>query len=304
MRSVLYLLAILVGGFLAWHNIRLGRGDQKGAYKLLAFVLLLGLLDWLLGERHVAVFSEEVALFYSWLRPILTAAVAWVSYFAVEPYVRRYWPQMMITWSRLLVGKFRDPRLGRDILLGGICGILMVLVIQLGMLLPFWLGLPRPLPKLPNMVQDLGAVLGLRYKLNVLIATLLTSITLSLALLLLMLVLRVVIRRQWLAAAVAWLLLSSLLATADGYSVFYPWLSSSLVVAVAIVLLVRAGVVALMVGLFCWSLIVNSPITSNLSAWYAPSSAFALLLAIALLVYGFYIARTRPLISWRQLLDG
>ena len=66
-RSVLYLLAILGGGFLAWHNIRLGRGDQRGACKVLVFVLFLGLLDWLLGERHVAVFTEEVALFYLWL---------------------------------------------------------------------------------------------------------------------------------------------------------------------------------------------------------------------------------------------
>ena len=144
-RSVLYLLAILGGGFLAWHNIRLGRGDQQGACKLLVFVLFLGLLDWLLGERHVAVFTEEVALFYLWLaRATLTAAIAWVSYFAVEPYVRRYWPQMMITWSRLLGGKFRDPLVGRDILLGGMCGILLVLVVQLDILLPSWLGLPRP----------------------------------------------------------------------------------------------------------------------------------------------------------------
>ena len=98
-----------------------------------SFVLFLGLLDWLLGERHVAVFTEEVAMFYLWMaRATLTAAIAWVSYFAVEPYVRRYWPQIMITWSRLLGGKFRDPLVGRDILIGGMCGILLVLVVQLG----------------------------------------------------------------------------------------------------------------------------------------------------------------------------
>ena len=131
-KSTLYLLAIIAGGFLAWHNIRLGRGDQPGACKLLVFVMFLGLLDWLLGERHVAVFAEEIALFYLWLaRATLTAAIAWVSYFAVEPYVRRRWPQMMITWSRLLRGKIRDPLVGRDILLGGMCGILLVLVTQL-----------------------------------------------------------------------------------------------------------------------------------------------------------------------------
>ena len=42
----------------------------------------------------------------------------------------------MITWSRLLDGKFRDPLVGRDILIGGMCGILLVLVVQLDILLP------------------------------------------------------------------------------------------------------------------------------------------------------------------------
>jgi hypothetical protein len=303
-RSVLYLLAIIGGGFLAWHNIRVGRGDQQGAYKLLVFVLFLGLLDWLLGERHIAVFSEEVALLYSCLaRATLTAAIAWVSYFAVEPYVRRYWPQTMISWARLLGGKFRDPLVGRDVLLGGMCGIVLVLVGQLDILLPSWLGLPKPLPKLPNMVQDLGAMLGLRYKLNVLITSLMTSITLALAVLLLMLVLRVFIRRPWLATAASWLLLTLLLVAADGHDVFCPWLTSSIFVTVAMLLLVRAGMVALMASLFFSSLMVNSPITSNVSAWYAPSSTLAILLATALLVYGFYISRARPLIAWRQLLD-
>ena len=131
-----------------------------------------------------------------------------------------------------------------------------------------------------------------------------TSITLALVVLLLMLVLRVAIRRPWFASAASWLLLTLLLVTAGSHDVSHPWLSSSLVVAVAMVMLVHAGMVALMVSLFFWSLIVNSPLTSNLSAWYAPSSTFAVLLTVALLVYGFYTARARSLISWQQLLDG
>jgi hypothetical protein len=93
-------------------------------------------LDWLLGERHIGVFSEEAGLFYVWMgRAALTAAIAWISYFAMEPYVRRFWPQTMITWSRVLEGKFRDPAVGRDVLVGGMCGILLVLIVQLDVLL-------------------------------------------------------------------------------------------------------------------------------------------------------------------------
>ncbi len=304
-RSALYLLAIVGGGLLAWRNTRLGRGDRHGASKLFAFILCLGLLDWLLGERHVAVFNEEVALFCGWLaRATLTAVVAWGGYFAVEPYVRRYWPQVMISWSRLLRGNFRDPLVGRDILLGGTCGILLVLVVQLGTLTTSWLGLPLPLAKLPNTTQDLGAVLGLRYKLNILITSLISSITLALAVLLIMLVMRIVMRRQWLAAAASWLLLTLLLATAGYHDVFCPWLTGGIVAAVTLLLLVRGGVFALIVGLFFWSLLVNSPITADFSAWYAPSSTLAIALAAAILVYGFRAARVKALIPWGRLLES
>ena len=124
---VLNLLAIFVAGFLAWHNFRTGRGDYRGARRLALFILALGLADWLLGEKHSAVLSDEVASLYVWIaRVILTATIAWLCYFAVEPYVRKFWPQIMITWSRVLRGKFRDPLLGRDILIGGTCGILLL----------------------------------------------------------------------------------------------------------------------------------------------------------------------------------
>ena len=208
-RPLLNLLAIIGGSFLAWHNVRCGRGDQRGAGKLVVLVLLFGLLDWLLGERHVGVFSEEVGLFYVWMaRAALTAAIVWITYFAMEPYVRRFWPQTMITWSRVLDGRFRDPAVGRDVLVGGMSGLLLVLIAQLDVLLPSWFGAPPPVPMLPAAVHDLAALLGLRYKLSILVTTLMTGTSLSLVVLLLMLMMRVVVRPPWLATMFRWLLLT------------------------------------------------------------------------------------------------
>jgi hypothetical protein len=304
-RLALNLVAIISGSYLAWQNLRQGRGDRRGASRLIVFLLLLGLVDWLFGEKHVAVFAEELATFYVWLaRVTLTAAIAWVSYFAVEPYVRRYWPQIMITWSRVLSGKLRDPLVGRDILVGGTCGILLVFLSQLDILLPSWLGLPPSLPKLPGPVHDLGDVLGAPYRLSVLIAGLMASINLTLVVLLLMLILRVAIRPAWLAMAVSWLLLSVFQTTATSQDVCFPWLTSSIVVAVAMALLVRVGLVALMAALFSWFLLVNSPLTLNVQAWYAPAGVFAVLLAAALLIYGFVNARAgQPLFGRRLFPD-
>jgi len=58
---------------------------------------------------------------------VLLAAFIWLMYLALEPYVRRYSPDMLMSWSRLIGGRFRDPRVGRDILAGLCAGILIAL---------------------------------------------------------------------------------------------------------------------------------------------------------------------------------
>ena len=39
-------------------------------------------------------------------------------YMAFEPYVRRRSPRTLISWTRLLAGRFRDPLVGADLLVG------------------------------------------------------------------------------------------------------------------------------------------------------------------------------------------
>jgi len=304
-RMVLELLAIFGAGSLAWYNLRSGRGDYRGARRLALFILALGLSDWLLGEKHSAVMSDEVASLYVWIaRVILTAAVAWLCYFAVEPYVRKFWPEIMITWSRVLGGKVRDPLLGRDILIGGTCGILLLLVLELDNLLPGWLGLPRPLPRLPDMAGDAAAMVGMRYKVSALVAVLISSVTLGLIVLLLMLVARVVLRRPWPAAAIAWLGLTSIQAMTAGHDTAFPWMTSGILAGVAMVLMSRAGLVAVIAASFFVTLLATSPLTLDYRAWYAPSCMFAVAVAALLLVYGFFaVSAGRPLL-WRRLLDG
>ena len=287
-RMVLNLLAIFVAGFLAWHNLRTGRGDYRGARRLALFILALGIADWLLGEQHSAVLSHEVASLYVWIaRVILTASIAWLCYFAVEPYVRKFWPQIMITWSRVLEGNFRDSLLGRDILIGGTCGILLLVVLQLDVLLPAWLGLHGPLPRLPNLAGDAAALVGLRYELSVLVTVLLSSITLGLIVLVLMLVVRVAVRRAWPAAAISWLALTAIQALTAGPDTAFSWITGGIVALVAILLMSRAGLVAVIASAFFATLLAASPLTSNFRAWYAPLCMFAVAVAGLLLVYGF-----------------
>ncbi len=43
---------------------------------------------------------------------LLHALQMWLCYLAVEPYVRRLWPRMLVGWARLVSGRLRDPLVG------------------------------------------------------------------------------------------------------------------------------------------------------------------------------------------------
>ena len=54
----------------------------------------------------------------AWGRCVYLMCLVWIFYMALEPYVRRIWPEMVISWSRLLAGRWFDPLVGRDVLAG------------------------------------------------------------------------------------------------------------------------------------------------------------------------------------------
>src|SRR5260370_27736605 len=119
----LIFFAILVGGVLiARHNLRLGRVDGRGAFRLGSFIFVVFLMMWALRAHHVASL-DEIDLFIialSW--GLLAAALVALLYLALEPYVRRKEPQTLISWSRLLAGEVHDPLLWSDVL-GGSCEV-------------------------------------------------------------------------------------------------------------------------------------------------------------------------------------
>src|SRR5207249_1641223 len=55
-------------------------------------------------------------------QPFFPALAAWLIYLGVEPFLRRRWPHRLIGWTRLLEGRFADPLVGREVLLGFLAG--------------------------------------------------------------------------------------------------------------------------------------------------------------------------------------
>ena len=119
---VLWVSLLVVGAMLARRNLRLGRGDRRGAFRLAAFAFATWAVAWSFGVHHVPNFGE-LALFNEFVAwGLLWSGSLWVLYIAMEPFVRRRWPATLISWSRLLAGGFRDPLVGRDVLVGCLFG--------------------------------------------------------------------------------------------------------------------------------------------------------------------------------------
>ena len=123
-------LAALIGGslFFVRQNLRFGRGDRRGA-TWLAFANLCSMTAyWILRAHHLSRPLDELELLISFAGiGLVYSTILWAFYIAIEPFVRRRWPTILVSWTRLLSGEWRDSLVGRDVLIG--CGAAMVTVI-------------------------------------------------------------------------------------------------------------------------------------------------------------------------------
>lgn len=126
------LLSLLVFGILlARRNWRLGRCDRRGALRLFWATVFLGFLQWL-GTLHPVADSSMVGMFATSLGTwLLAGSVMWLLYLALEPALRSRWPHSIVTWNRLLAGRFLDPQVSAHILIGAACGTVMCLLLNL-----------------------------------------------------------------------------------------------------------------------------------------------------------------------------
>ena len=143
----LIVFALSIGGLLlARYNIRNGRGDRRGATRIALVLIGIMFVAWVLGARHWLEPLTELGHFLQDFAAsqLLYAGIMWLIYLALEPYVRRYSPEILMSWSRLLGGRFRDPRVGRDILVGIAAGVLVALARCALLLLPALFGAAPP----------------------------------------------------------------------------------------------------------------------------------------------------------------
>jgi hypothetical protein len=281
--TVLLLSLLVVGAMLARRNLRLGRGDRQGAYRLAAFVFAAWAVAVFFGAHHVPNYGE-LALFIMFLAlGLFDSCFIWVLYIALEPYVRRRWPATLVSWNRLLLGGFRDPLVGRDALIGCLLAAFSVALGRLGWFVPSWLGHAPPQPYSGPQWQFLGA----RATISDLSLALGPQLFIPLAILFVLFLLRALLRKEW-AAAVAFVLLFTVLEAAGNQFDPVVLVVSLIFWALAVFLLIRFGLLAFVVSGFFNNLVFGFPLTTQGSVWYAGISLAGILLMAAMAFYGFY----------------
>ena len=280
----LFVSLVIAGVFVMRRNIRLQRSDTRGALRLGATVLLAFLTMWLLSAHHVPSILEfdSIIIALSWA--LLATSLVTVLYLALEPYVRRRDPHTVISWTRLLAGQWRDPLVGRDLLIGAVYGILLTVFEQSD---NFLLPLFGKLPPMPGGLES-GSLLGVRPALADLLFYILFFLLYSLLIFFFLFLLRLLLRKDWLAASVL-----VLLGTATNTGGEYPLVSYIFIAVIwisIVLVLKRFGLLALVVGSVVQNVLIVFPTTSHLSRWYAaPGLAGVAIIALAA-GYGFYTA--------------
>jgi hypothetical protein len=290
-------LILILGGavWLARWNHARGRGDRQGAFRLALVVLCAQIALWL-ARSHLVPDMSTFGLFIIMASTALfISGSIWILYLALEPYVRRHWPQALISWTRLSRGRVRDPLVGRDVLFGAVLGVSWCLIFITDNLVLSQFG----------SVPGLGITdyfLGARRSIGAILIQIPNSVAATLMFFFLIFLLRAVLRKQWLAAT-AFVMIYTVMQSLRSD---YPWVDApfvAVIYGIAALVVVRFGLVALASGIFVADLIGNLPATANFTAWYASGPIFALVVVAALAAWGFHTSLAgRPIFS-RELFD-
>jgi len=286
---VLVSLAICIGTWLLMRrNAKKEASDHEGAMRLARFVGYVQIGIWLF-RSHLAMSMGTFGMFLLALATaIFYAFVVRAMYIALEPYVRRRWPQTIISSTAVLAGHWRDPIVGRDVLIGTASAIMLRVML---------VGVSFPGDDAPNLGST-DVLLGIRSTVAVCFKSIPHGIRETLVFFFLIFLLRVLLRNQWLACA-GFMLIFSALSYFQGKHTVVDGLLSLVVYGLVAFIVLRFGLLAMAVYIFVDGLTRSVQPTMHTSAWYMGNSLLLLACVVALAAWGFHtsIAGRR---LWKQ----
>ena len=291
---IIFVLVLVGSVLLAIRNLREGRGDRKGGWRLGALMFTATLLTRLFTAHHVPTFDEFGVVFNSLQDSLFAAAFLWLMYLALEPLVRRRWPHRIVSWTRLLNGDFRDPLVGRDVLVGALVGI-AIGVWQIGFYLAReHMGDPNLIPGAEPSTQNLG----IGYFVPAIFGQLSASVVNSFQFLFLVLLLALIFRRDWIGFGAGWVIFAAALSLLWG-GTLPNWISAFVTAGVLTFTLFRFGLLSIVASIFFLHMHLQFPVTFRLTEWHAAGFLIDLVLVLALVFWAFYVSLAGQRLSGR-----
>lgn len=278
------LLTLFFGVALAWSNLRQKRGDLSGALKLGAVSAAAWLVGCLLVASHSwSLRAEARTLFEVTGEAMYWGGMVWILYLALEPHVRRLWPESLVSWSRLLAGKWREPIVARDVLIG----VLVTGAWPAAILIGLWTGV---LDETVGIKRWLPPLLGSRFVMAAFADSLGFAIYFALFNLVFLLLIRTLVRRAKFAAPILFLLMLVVVFLYQEPGISSGALVLAVLVAIAVagwvLILVRFGLLPVAAGLFLQFLASDFPDATRFSPWYGTITWVSVAAVIVPALYG------------------
>lgn len=288
---------------LSWHNFRSGRGDVRSSLRVMTCFFIVSFFSGLfLADHSTSLFGEMWILLVILRNSVFLSVLVGLMYSALEPQIRRMWPELLISWSRLVAGDIRDPMIGRDILMGALLGTAAYAIATLHAFLPHWL-MGATIPPASNYFRWDGFLPGLADSLSWLPSALLATLIITFVIFILLLL----TRRKWIALVVFASIFS--FGSGGGFGVWgdLPLVLDVLVmlflVAAIITALIRFGIVGLLVYQLFFFTLANRPFNFNPESIYFEVSIAGLLVTLAIVAYGFVVSLGGAKLDLGRLLD-
>jgi len=290
---VLIAIAAFFVILMARRNWMRGRADRVGAFHVALASFLLQAVAWV-GTFHPAadlsMLDPLVEAAAEWL---LWAAVLWFAYLALEPEVRARWPHSIVTWNRVLAGRWLDAQVGSHVLIGAAVGSGLWVFFKAVTVYVFKNSQPS------NWDVALRSLSGARQWIGVHADNANDALSTGLLVFLTIFGMRQLLRNELLASLAA----AAVFTLAQGEVTGPDWWVVGLLYLVAtaalIFVLLRFGLVATIAAVFFINAANCMALGTDWSAWYMPASIATLLLLVGIAVFAFWRS-----LGGRALIEG
>jgi predicted Ser/Thr protein kinase len=284
LRGLFLLAAMGAAGFfgilLARRNWKKERVDKQGALRIAIACFALHMIAWI-GQMHPIPNDDMFDLFFATFgNGLLFGGIVWLLYLALEPAVRSRWPHAIVTWNRILAGRWKDAQVASHILIGAALGTGLWVVLEV-------VGFSER--DQLSVGIALWPLLGARAWVSSYVLNAEDALIIGLLAFFAIFGLRVLLKKDWLAAIAA-----SVLFTATQNDILNdPHWQKQLVIylflyAIIMFVLLRVGLVTTISAMFFLNALNRVCLGSDWKAWWAPDGLATVVLLVGLASYALW----------------